>query len=116
MRFYYLLLFSFTNKILETFFSFSVSSLLFLCIPGLEYQAKSTLISINCTLFFLSPPPSSRRRRYTAHLFDLEQALLYSLSHEAAGHNTIAGEALAALQDYIDVQAKLFPASHRVKK
>ncbi len=54
-----------------------------------------------------------RRRRYTAHLADLEKAVLYSLSHEVSQHSAVTGEVLAALQDYLHVLARHFPSGRR---
>lgn len=51
-----------------------------------------------------------KRRRYTVFMSDLEKAMLYSLSHEAAQHATITGESLNVLQDYIDALSRYFPA------
>ena len=56
-----------------------------------------------------------KRRRYTVFMSDLEKAMLYSLSHEAAQHATITGESLNALQDYIDALTRYFPARHTTK-
>ena len=56
-----------------------------------------------------------KRRRYTVFMSDLEKAMLYSLSHEAAQHATITGESLNALQDYIDALTRYFPARHNTK-
>ena len=50
-----------------------------------------------------------KRRRYTVYMSDLEKAMLYSLNHEVAQHAVITGEALNALQDYIDVLVRYFP-------
>ena len=56
-----------------------------------------------------------KRRRYTVFMSDLEKAMIYSLSHEAAQHATITGESLNALQDYIDALTRYFPARHTTK-
>ena len=56
-----------------------------------------------------------KRRRYTVFMSDLEKAMLYSLSHEVAQHATITGESLNALQDYIDVLSRYFPARQTTK-
>ena len=56
-----------------------------------------------------------KRRRYTVFMSDLEKAMLYSLSHEAAQHATITGESLNALQDYVDVLSRYFPARQTTK-
>ena len=56
-----------------------------------------------------------RRRRYTVFMSDLEKAMLYSLSHEVAQHATITGESLNALQDYVDVLSRYFPARQTTK-
>jgi hypothetical protein len=50
-----------------------------------------------------------KQRRYTAYMSDLENAILYSLSHEIGTHAIVAGQALVALQEYVDVLAKHFP-------
>jgi hypothetical protein len=57
-----------------------------------------------------------KRRRYTVYMSDLEKAMLYSLSHEASQHATIAGDSLNALQDYVDALARYFPARHKTKQ
>ena len=51
-----------------------------------------------------------KRRRYTAYMSDLENAILYSLTHEIGSRTTIVGPALNALQDYVEVLCKHFPA------
>ena len=51
-----------------------------------------------------------KRRRYTAYMSDLENAILYSLTHEIGSRTTIVGPALSALQDYVEVLCKHFPA------
>ena len=56
-----------------------------------------------------------KRRRYTVFMSDLEKAMLYSLSHEAAQHATITGENLNALQDYIDALTRHFPARQKTR-
>jgi len=50
------------------------------------------------------------QRRYKVFSADLEKALLYSISHEVAQHNSIAGQSLEALQTYVTVLEKYFPA------
>lgn len=57
-----------------------------------------------------------RRRRYTVYMSDLENAILYSLNHEVAQHASITGEALNALQDYIDVLVRFFPGRQRTMR
>jgi len=49
-------------------------------------------------------------RRYKVFTSDLEKAVLYSISHEVAQHSSIAGQSLMALQDYVTVLEKYFPA------
>ncbi|XP_023341746.1 sulfhydryl oxidase 1 [Eurytemora carolleeae] len=53
-------------------------------------------------------------RRYKVFLSDLEKAMFYSLSHEVAQHSAVAGEALVALQKYITVLDKYFPARPQI--
>ena len=50
-----------------------------------------------------------KRRRYTAFMSDLENAILYSLTHEIGSRNSIVGTSLDALQGYLDVLVKHFP-------
>ncbi|TRY63148.1 hypothetical protein TCAL_10351 [Tigriopus californicus] len=57
-----------------------------------------------------------RRRRYTVFMSDLENAILYSFNHEVAQHASITGEALNALQDYVDVLVRFFPGRQRTMK
>lgn len=51
----------------------------------------------------------TKRRRYTTYMSDLENAILYSLSHEVGQHAAITGQALVALQEYVHVLADNFP-------
>ena len=48
-----------------------------------------------------------KRRRYTAFMSDLENAILYSLSHEVASRSSIVGPSLDALREYMDVLDKV---------
>ena len=50
-----------------------------------------------------------KRRRYTVYMSDLENAILYSLSHEVGSRNTIVGPSLTALQEYLNVLVTHFP-------
>lgn len=50
-----------------------------------------------------------KRRRYTAYMSDLENAILYSLTHEIGSHNSIVGPPLDALREYLAVLVKHFP-------
>jgi len=50
-----------------------------------------------------------KRRRYTAFMSDLENAILYSLSHEVGSRNSIVGPALDVLREYMDILDKHFP-------
>ena len=50
-----------------------------------------------------------KRRRYTVYMSDLENALLYSLTHEVGSRNTIVGPSLTALQEYLNVLVTHFP-------
>ncbi len=54
-----------------------------------------------------------KRRRYTAYMSDLENAIIYSLSHEVGSRSSIVGPALDALREYTDVLDKHFPARDR---
>jgi thiol oxidase len=49
-------------------------------------------------------------RRYKVFTSDLEKAVIYSISHEVAQHSSIAGHTLGALQEYVTVLEKYFPA------
>ena len=53
------------------------------------------------------------RRRYTLYHADLESAIIYSISHEIAQRNVIAGLALNSLHDYIDTLVKYFPGREK---
>jgi len=57
-----------------------------------------------------------RRRRYTVYMADLERGLLYSLAHEVAQHSSIAGDALAALDAYLEVLVRYFPARQSTRR
>ena len=48
-----------------------------------------------------------KRRRYTAFMSDLENAILYSLSHEVGSRNSIVGPSLDTLREYMDVLDKV---------
>ena len=50
-----------------------------------------------------------KRRRYTAFMADLENAVLYSLSHEVGAHASINGQSLTALREYLYVLDQHFP-------
>ena len=54
-----------------------------------------------------------KRRRYTVYMSDLENALLYSLSHEIAQKKSIMGKAFDAFQHYLEVLLQLFPTNGR---
>ena len=54
-----------------------------------------------------------KRRRYTVYLSDLENALLYSLSHEVAQKKSIIGKSFDAFQHYLEVLIQLFPTKGR---
>jgi len=49
-------------------------------------------------------------RRYKIHMSDLEKALVYAISHEVAQHSAITHHTLAALQQFVTVLEKYFPA------
>jgi len=49
-------------------------------------------------------------RRYKVFTSDLEKAIIYSISHEVAQHTSITGHTLEALQKYVTVLEKFFPA------
>jgi len=61
-----------------------------------------------------SKRPASRKemmqRRYKVFTSDLEKAVIYSISHEVAQHSSITGHTLEALQTYVTVLEKYFPA------
>lgn len=44
-----------------------------------------------------------KRRRYTAFMSDIENAILYSLTHEVGSHGSITGKSLEALRNYVNV-------------
>lgn len=50
-----------------------------------------------------------KRRRYTAYMSDLENAVLYSLTHEVGSRSSIVGHSLVALQNYMAVLSAHFP-------
>ena len=50
-----------------------------------------------------------KRRRYTAFMSDLENAILYSLSHEVGSRNSIVGPSLDTLREYVDILDKVLP-------
>ena len=49
-------------------------------------------------------------RRYRAYMSDLEKAVVYAISHEVAQHNSITSHTLTALQQFVTVLEKFFPA------
>jgi len=49
-------------------------------------------------------------RRYRAYMSDLEKAVVYAISHEVAQHSTISSHTLSALQEFVTVLEKYFPA------
>ena len=57
----------------------------------------------------------TKKRRYTVYITDLENALLYSLSHEVAQKKSIIGKAFDAYKHYLEVLIKLFPTKGREK-
>ena len=56
-----------------------------------------------------------KKRRYTVYMSDLENALLYSLSHEVAQKKSIIGSSFDALKHYLEVLIRLFPTKGREK-
>ena len=56
-----------------------------------------------------------KKRRYTVFMSDLENALLYSLSHEVAQKKSIIGKSFEAFQHYLEVLIRLFPTKGREK-
>ena len=50
-----------------------------------------------------------KRRRYTTYMSDLENTILYSLTHEIGSRSSIVGPSLDALQAFLNVLVKHFP-------
>ena len=49
-------------------------------------------------------------RRYKVHMSDLEKTIVYAISHEVAQHSSITSHTLTALQQFVTVLHKYFPA------
>ena len=71
-------------------------------IPSNHVQAETSLELI-------------KKRRYTVFMSDIENALLYSLSHEVAQKKSIIGKSFNALQHYLELLIRLFPTKGREK-